>query len=115
LLLLSSILTYAQCTEDYVKSLVKSAFVVGIDTYDDQSEALHNSSTDAIAVAGALSKLGFKPILDTNVDKKRLMDDLIRWTESLQQKKVKVAIFYFAGPGGPNRRQQLPIFKGCNL
>lgn len=97
--LLVGLRTMGQCTEGFVKGLKKSAFVVGIDKYDDQREVLNNAVSDAVEVAGALNYLGFHPKLDTNVDKERLTNDLILWTEGLRDNKVDVAIFYFAGHG----------------
>jgi hypothetical protein len=88
-----------QPTESQVKNLKKSAFVVGINNYDDHSEELNNAVSDALEVADALKSLGFDPKIDTNVNKDKLTNDLISWTESLRDKKVDVAIFYFAGHG----------------
>jgi len=90
---------FSQCDEQFIRGLNKSAFVVGMDTYDDQSEILKGGVKDALSVAQALRDLGFNPKIDTNVNMGTLINDLILWTEHLRKQRVKVAIFYFAGHG----------------
>jgi hypothetical protein len=94
-----SLHTDGQCSEEYTRNLKKSAFVVGVNNYEDRSETLNNAVNDAVEVAAALSRLGFETKLDTNISKNKLTNDLIIWTESLRDKKINVSIFYFAGHG----------------